>query len=85
MTPEDTELIQSATIEVIRELGSGSGFYQRPKAQLARLEEKLLQWSEETEQADAINAIRVEVLTVCGNFADQQGSFETCQSFLDSA
>ncbi len=85
MTPEDTELIQSATIEVIRELGSGFGFYQRPKAQLGRLEEKLLQWSEETEQADAINVIRVEVLTVCGNFADQQDSFETCQSFLDSA
>lgn len=85
MTPEDTGLIQSATIEVIRELGPGSGFYQRPKAQLGRLEEKLLQWSEETEQADAINAIRVEVLAVCSNFAKQESSLETCQSFLDSA
>ena len=85
MVPDDADLIQSATIDVIRELDAAAGFYQRPKAQLGRLEQKLLDWSEDTEQADVINAIRVDVLANCGRFADQQASFETCQAFLDSA
>jgi len=85
MTPDDSELIRSATIDVIRELEAGSGFYQRPKAQLGRLEQKLLDWSEETEKEDVIDEIRADVLAVCGNFSDQEGSFETCQSFLDPA
>ncbi len=85
MAPDDFALIKSATIDVIRELEAGSGFYQRPKAQLARLEQKLMDWSEETEQADTITAIRTDVLVICGNFEGQEGSYETCQSFLDSA
>jgi len=85
MAPDDAALIKSATIDVIRELEAGSGFYQRPKAQLARLEQKLMNWSEETEQADTITAIRTDVLVICGNFEGQEGSYETCQSFLDSA
>lgn len=85
MAPDDHARIKSATISVIRELEAGSGFYQRPKAQLARLEKKLMEWSEETEQADTITAIRSDVLAICTNFEGQEGSFETCQSFLDSA
>lgn len=85
MAPDDFALIKSATIDVIRELEAGSGFYQRPKAQLARLEQKLMDWSEETEQADTITAIRTDVLVICDNFEGQEGSYETCQSFLDSA
>jgi len=85
MTPDNSELIRSATIDVIRELEAGSGFYQRPKAQLGRLEQKLLDWSEETDKEDVIVEIRADVLAVCGNFSDQEGSFETCQSFLDTA
>lgn len=85
MAPDDPQLIRSATVEVIRELESGSGFYQRPKAQLGRLEKKLMDWSEETQQSESITSIRMEVLAICDNFEDQEGSFETCQSFLDSA
>jgi thiol-disulfide isomerase/thioredoxin len=85
MAPDDHARIKSATISVIRELEAGAGFYQRPKAQLARLEQKLLDWSEETEQADTITGIRSDVLVICDNFEGEEGSFETCQSFLDSA
>ena len=85
MAPDDSALIKSTTIAVIRELEAGSGFYQRPKAQLSRLEQKLTDWSEETEQADTIGAIRTDVLAICDNFEDQEGSYETCQSFLESA
>jgi hypothetical protein len=40
---------------------------------------------EETEQADTIGAIRTDVLAICDNFEDQEGSYETCQSFLERA
>jgi hypothetical protein len=85
MTPEDTDLIRAATVSVIRELENGSGFYQRPKAQLRRLERRLLDWSEETDQGGVIAAIHDDVMLVCDKFSDQQESFETCQTFLDSA
>ena len=85
MTPEDAELIQAATVEVIRELDAGSGFYQRPKAQLERLERRLLDWSEETDHGDIISAIHDDVMLVCSKFSEQVDSFETCQAFLDSA
>jgi len=85
MTPDNADLIHNATMEVIRELEAGSGFYQRPKAQLARLEKSLLEWSEETGQSGVVEEIRVDMLTVCENFAEQQGSFDTCRSFLDPA
>lgn len=85
MTPEDADLIRAATVSVIRELENGSGFYQRPKAQLRRLERSLLDWSEETDQGSVIAAIHDDVMLVCDNFSDQQESFETCRTFLDSA
>jgi thiol-disulfide isomerase/thioredoxin len=85
MTPEDAELIQAATVEVIRELDAGSGFYQRPKAQLERLERRLLDWGEETDHGDTISAIHDDVMLVCSKFSEQRDSFETCQAFLDSA
>jgi thiol-disulfide isomerase/thioredoxin len=85
MTPDDAELIQIATVDVIRELEAGSGFYQRPKAQLERLERRLLDWGEETDKGDVIHAIRDDVMLVCSKFSGQRDSFETCQAFLDSA
>jgi len=85
MTPEDAELIQVTTVGVIRELEAGSGFYQRPKAQLERLERKLIDWSESTDHGDTIKAIRNDVMQVCDKFAEQRASFKTCQAFLDIA
>jgi len=84
MTPQDAELIQSATINVIHELDAGAGFYQRPKAQLGRLEQKLLDWGEETDHSAVLSAIRADVLASCGRVADRQEAIDTCQSFLDS-
>jgi len=85
MTPNDAEQIRNATVKVIRELEDGVGIYQRPKAQLRRLENSLIQWGKETEQGAAVEQIRGDVLAMCDNFSGEPGSFEICQAFLDPA
>ena len=85
MSPKDADLIRRTTISVIRELEAGSGFYQRPKAQLAWLESELREWSESENNADALVGIRDDVLTVCANLPAEEESQKTCRAFLDAA
>ena len=85
MTPEENELIRQATVSVIRELEAGSGFYQRPKAQLARLEDKLREWGEAQDNSEALETIRGDVLVVCARLPEEEQSQNTCRAFLESA
>lgn len=85
MTPQDGQLIHETTLNVIRELEAGSGIYQRPKAQLARLESKLEEWGESQDNAEGLRSIRNDVLMVCANLPAEEESQSTCQSFLEAA
>ena len=84
MRPDDEQLIHDTTLRLITELQEGSGFYLRPKAQLARLETRLYDWSDSLGNTDALERIRESILGVCA--AEPGGeSRATCESFLDAA
>ena len=84
MAPTETQLIQETTVRLISELQEGGGFFQRPKAQLQRLEGSLQEWGEGQEDEDVLSTIRKSVLAVC--VADkQEESRKTCEAFLESA
>jgi protein disulfide-isomerase len=84
MAPTETQLIQETTVRLISELQEGGGFFQRPKAQLQRLEGSLQEWGEGQEDEEALSTIRKSVLAVC--LADtQEESRKTCEAFLESA
>jgi thiol-disulfide isomerase/thioredoxin len=51
MTPENTQRIHDTTVGLVEELQNSGGLYQRPKAQLGRLEGFLVKWSEENDHA----------------------------------
>ena len=85
MKPNDSEHIRAATVKVIRELENGVGIFQRPKAQLLRLEKSLMEWGKEAERGVVVEQIRVDVLAMCDNFSGEPESLETCQAFLDPA
>ena len=84
MDPEDTQRIRQTTVSVIRELEDGVGIYQRPRAQLQRLESSLVRWGEDNYKDDTLKQIRTDVRDLCDRFATQEGSMEPCLSFLDS-
>ncbi len=63
----------------------GSGFYQRPKAQLDRLEGRLETWAEEGEFQSTLGQIRESVLSVCAGDEPGSDSRQTCEAFLDAA
>ena len=84
MAPANTQLIQETTVRLIRDLQEGGGFFQRPKAQLQRLEEHLQAWGEGQDDEEALSTIRELVLAVC--LADtQEESRKTCEAFLEPA
>lgn len=85
MTPDDTALIRDTTVGLIRDLQNSSGLYQRPKAQLGRLEKKLLGWSEDNGHADSLAEIRAAVQNVCATAKRQDESRKTCDAFLAPA
>ncbi len=84
MAPTETQLIQETTVRLISELQEGGGFFQRPKAQLQRLEAKLQAWGEGQEDEEVLSTIRKSVLTVCLTDT-QEESRKTCEAFLESA
>jgi thiol-disulfide isomerase/thioredoxin len=84
MAPTETRLIQETTVRLISELQEGGGFFQRPKAQLQRLEAKLQAWGEGQEDEEVLSTIRKSVLTVCLTDT-QEESRKTCEAFLESA
>ena len=85
MAPDDTALIRDTTVGLVRDLQNSSGLYQRPKAQLGRLEKKLLTWSEDNGQADSLAEIRAAVRQVCATAKRQDESRKTCDAFLATA
>jgi len=84
MAPTDTQRIHDTTVGLISELQQGSGFYQRPKAQLQRLEGRLQTWSEDSDNQSALSEIRNSVLTLCASADSQSESRQTCEAFLES-
>ena len=85
MTPGDTELIHDTTVALIDELQNTGGLYHRPKAQLSRLEGRLVEWSEENDHATALAEIRESVLAVCSTATHQDDARATCEAFLEPA
>jgi protein disulfide-isomerase len=85
MAPDDTQRIHDTTVGLIAELQQGSGFYQRPKAQLDGLETRLRTWAEEGDNQAALGEIRESVLTICAIDETGSDSRRTCEAFLDAA
>jgi protein disulfide-isomerase len=85
MTPDDMQRIHDTTVGLISELQQGSGFYQRPRAQLQRLEESLRTWSEDNDNQVALSEIRNSVLMVCARAEKESESRATCEAFLEAA
>jgi hypothetical protein len=85
MTPDDVARIQQDTVAVVRELEAGRAFYQRPKAQLQRLETKLEAWGTTPERKAGLAKIREGVLGICATIPEQEPARTTCEGFLAPA
>lgn len=85
MKPEETALIHSVTVGLIDELQNSGGLYHRPKSQLSRMEQRLLDWSEEYGHAAELAEIKDSVMTICETAAHQDESRATCDAFLEQA
>lgn len=85
MTPDDVARIQQDTVAVVRELEAGRAFYQRPKAQLQRLETKLEAWGTTSERKAGLVKIREGVLGICATIPEQEPARATCEGFLAPA
>lgn len=84
MAPTDTLRIHETTVSLIAELQQGSGFYQRPKAQLLRLEGRLQVWSEDGDYQSELGKIRESVMLVCAAEESGSDSRQTCEAFLEA-
>ena len=84
MQPENARLISDTTVGLIAELQNSGGLYQRPKAQLGRMQEKIILWSETNGRAADLAEIRQAVLQVCASARRQDASRVTCDAFLES-
>jgi len=82
MTPDDVGRIHTETVNVVRELEKSRAFYQRPKAQLERLEKKLEAWGTTAERRAGLEEIRKDVLAICGTIPDGEPARTTCEGFL---
>jgi hypothetical protein len=72
-------------VNVVRELEAGKAFYHRPKAQLQRLEKKLLAWGDTQERKAGLVYIRKNVQAICETIPDQEPARATCDGFLATA
>lgn len=84
MMPGDTQRIHEATVGLISELQNSGGLYLRPKAQLKRLEGRLISWGEDNDQVTGLKGIRESVLEVCETATQQGETRQTCEAFLES-
>ena len=82
LTPEDVDRIHAETVNVVRELEKSRAFYQRPKAQLERLETKLEAWGTTPERREGLAAIRKDVLAICDTLPADEPARATCEGFL---
>jgi thioredoxin-related protein len=85
MAPDDVQRIQSETVNVVRELEASKAFYQRPKAQLQRLEKKLVAWGDTPERKEGLAYIRKNVQAICQKIPEQEPARATCDGFLATA
>ena len=83
LQPENTQLIHDTTVTLVTELQAQGGFFQRPKAQLASIENYLTEWG--VDNAEALSNIRSSVLAVCAESGAAEESRATCEAFLETA
>jgi protein disulfide-isomerase len=84
MQPDNIQLIQQTAVGLIAELQNSVGLYQRPKAQFARMQEKIIRWSESHDRAPEMAEMRRAVLAVCASARRQDESRAACDAFLGS-
>jgi thioredoxin-related protein len=85
MTPDDVGRIQTEAVRVVRELEGSRAFYQRPKAQLRKLEATLNAWGTNAPRRAGLEHIRKGVMTICATIPAQETAHATCESFLAPA
>jgi len=85
MAPQDVQRIQTETVNVVRELEKSHAFYQRPKGELQRMEQKLLAWGDTPERKAALAYIRKNVQEICQKIPEQEAARATCDGFLATA
>lgn len=82
LTPDDVAGIRQATVDVVNELKEGGSFYQRPKAELQRLQKKLEDWGKTADRKAALKWIREQVQPVCAGIPEKEPARATCEGFL---
>ena len=85
MAPDDVDRIQAETVRVVRELEGSRAFYQRPKAQLKKLESTLEAWGTSAPRRASLKRIHQEVMAICATIPAQDGARPTCEGFLAAA
>lgn len=85
MAPDDVARIQAETVRVVRELEGSRAFYQRPKAQLQKLEATLETWGTTAPRRAGLERIRQDVMTICATIPAQESARATCEGFLAPA
>ncbi len=85
MAPDDVGRIHAETVRVVRELEGSRAFYQRPKAQLQKLEGTLEAWADSAPRRAAIDSIRQDVMAICATIPALEAARATCEGFLAPA
>jgi thiol-disulfide isomerase/thioredoxin len=86
MTPEDTQRIERAGLEVIGELDdSPDAFYQRTRMRLEELNGKLLDWGRSGERARVIETLRSRTAEICRGLPAGDEGRRNCEGFLKPA
>lgn len=85
MTPDDVGRIEMEAVRVVRELEGSRAFYQRPKAQLQKLEATLNAWGTNAPRRAGLAYIRKNVMAICATIPAQERARATCEGFLASA
>ena len=86
MTPDDTQRIERAALEVIGELDdSPDAFYQRTRMRLEQLNGKLLDWGQGAERARVIETLRSRTAEICRGLPAGDEGRRNCEGFLKPA
>jgi len=83
MTPEDTQRIERAGLDVIGELDdSPDAFYQRTRMRLEQLNTRLLDWGQGADRARVIEKLRARTAEICRGLPEGDAGRRNCESFL---
>jgi thiol-disulfide isomerase/thioredoxin len=87
MTPDDTQRIERAGLDVIGELdNSPDAFYQRTRTRLEQLNTRLLDWgNKDDERARVIETLRARTAQICRGLPEGDEGRRSCESFLKPA